>query len=82
MILERHIIALEDASWILPVAQLLFDTSMKHAWDNEYGGLFYGFAPVDYHICDADKYFWVQAEALAASSSLAYRTKDLKYTEW
>ena len=34
---------------------------MRRGWDAQHGGLVYGFAP-DGTVCDADKYFWVQAE--------------------
>ena len=41
----------------------------------------YGFAP-DGSICDSDKYFWVQAESLAAAALLADRTGEEKYWNW
>lgn len=69
LILERH----RPANWLLPRARELFDAAMASAWDAEHGGLHYGFAP-DRSICDADKYFWVQAESLAAAALLAQRT--------
>jgi mannose/cellobiose epimerase-like protein (N-acyl-D-glucosamine 2-epimerase family) len=43
---------------------------VKRAWDEQYGGLCYGFAP-DGTVCDDDKYFWVQAESIAAAARLA-----------
>ena len=55
---------------LLPRAQAFFDAAMTNAWDTEHSGLFYGFAP-DGSICDAHKYFWVQAETLAAAARLA-----------
>jgi mannose/cellobiose epimerase-like protein (N-acyl-D-glucosamine 2-epimerase family) len=33
-------------------------------------------------VCDADKYFWVQAESLAAAAWLAVRTGDAAYWQW
>jgi mannose/cellobiose epimerase-like protein (N-acyl-D-glucosamine 2-epimerase family) len=69
LILDRH----RPASWLLPRAQELFDAAMARAWDADHGGLHYGFAP-DGSVCDADKYFWVQAESLAAAALLALRT--------
>ena len=57
----------------MPRACQLFDAAVAKAWDTEYGGLHYGFAP-DGTICDSDKYFWVQAESLAAAALLAART--------
>ncbi len=77
--LERHRAHLSgDASWLLPRARALFDAAMRRAWDEEHGGLVYGFAP-DGTVCDADKYFWVQAESLAAAGLLALRTGETNY---
>ncbi len=64
--------------WLLPTAQRLFDRAVERAWDEARGGLYYGFAP-DGTICDSDKYFWVQAETLAAAALLASRTHDGRY---
>ena len=50
-------------------ARWLFDQALDKAWDHQHGGLFYGFS-IDGAICDSDKYFWVQAESLAASALL------------
>jgi mannose/cellobiose epimerase-like protein (N-acyl-D-glucosamine 2-epimerase family) len=77
MILERH----RPDAWMLPTARRLFDTSLSKAWDAEYGGICYGFAP-DGRLCDTDKYFWVQAEALAAAALLATRSGDAAYWNW
>jgi mannose/cellobiose epimerase-like protein (N-acyl-D-glucosamine 2-epimerase family) len=74
LILERH----QPSDWLLPRAEQLFDAAMKHAWDAEHGGLVYGFAP-DGSVCDGDKYFWVQAESLAAAALLAARTGKPQY---
>lgn len=71
----------EAADWLLPRAQALFDTAVMRAWDPEFGGLCYGFAP-DGRVCDDDKYFWVQAESLAAAARLAVRTGDARYWDW
>jgi mannose/cellobiose epimerase-like protein (N-acyl-D-glucosamine 2-epimerase family) len=82
LILERHGTGLDSAhDWMLPVARSLFDAAMHHAWDREHGGIHYGFGP-DGEICDADKYFWVQAESLAAAALLAARTGDDTYWTW
>ncbi|RDZ27490.1 AGE family epimerase/isomerase [Lysobacter silvisoli] len=69
------------ADWMLPTARHLFDTALARAWDEEHGGLYYGFAP-DGSICDDDKYFWVQAESLAAAARLAQRTGEQRYWDW
>jgi mannose/cellobiose epimerase-like protein (N-acyl-D-glucosamine 2-epimerase family) len=67
--------------WLAPRAQELFDTAIAKAWDHEHTGIFYGFGPQD-EICDSDKYFWVQAESLAAAAVLATRTGDERYWIW
>uniref|UniRef100_UPI00313E81E6 AGE family epimerase/isomerase n=1 Tax=Pseudoduganella sp. OTU4001 TaxID=3043854 RepID=UPI00313E81E6 len=69
-----------SSSWLLPAAEKLFTLAVERAWDVENGGIHYGFAP-DGAICDADKYFWVQAETLAAAAMLAERTGDAQYSE-
>jgi mannose/cellobiose epimerase-like protein (N-acyl-D-glucosamine 2-epimerase family) len=70
-----------QAQWLMPRAVELFDAALERAWDDEYGGIAYGFAP-DGSICDGDKYFWVQAESLAAAALLAARTGEQKYWDW
>jgi mannose/cellobiose epimerase-like protein (N-acyl-D-glucosamine 2-epimerase family) len=77
LILSRHV----EADWLLPTARHLFETAVARAWDPEFGGLCYGFAP-DGSVCDDDKYYWVQAESLAAAALLADRTGDSKYRDW
>ena len=77
MILERH----RPEPWLLPTARKLFDTALERAWDGEQGGICYGFAP-DGSVCDSDKYFWVQAESLAAAELLAQSSDEVKYWEW
>jgi len=78
LMLERR---LGDAApaWLYPTARRFFDTAMKHGWDEVNGGLVYGFAPGG-EVCDGDKYFWVQAESLAAAAWLAVRSGD--ETDW
>ncbi len=77
LILDRHV----DADWLLPTARHLFDTAVARSWDAVRGGLYYGFDP-DGRVCDDDKYFWVQAESLAAAALLAQRTGEAGYWEW
>ncbi|WP_374653041.1 AGE family epimerase/isomerase [Dongia sp.] len=77
LILERH----RKLDWLAPRAKELFDTALAKAWDRTHGGIHYGFGPED-EICDADKYFWVQAESLAAAACLAARTGDARYWDW
>ena len=68
-------------AWLLPTARHLFDEALKHAWDDEFGGIAYGFGP-DGPVCDDDKYFWVQAESLAAAALLSERSGDPSYAAW
>jgi len=77
LILERH----TNQEWLLPRAIELFEDAVEMGWDEKNKGLFYGFAP-NGDICDKDKYFWVQAESIAASALLAKRTKDNQYWNW
>ncbi|HXH02554.1 MAG TPA: AGE family epimerase/isomerase [Candidatus Competibacteraceae bacterium] len=77
LILERH----RPAEWLLPRARELFERAVERGWDGRYDGLVYGFAP-DGAFCSADKYFWVQAEALAAAALLARRSGEERYWQW
>ena len=77
LILDRHV----EADWLVTTARHLFDTAVEHSWDRDFGGLCYGFAP-DGSICDDDKYFWVQAESLAAAALIASRTGEQRYWDW
>lgn len=75
--LERHL----PLSWLLPRAEALFGRAVRHAWDDQHGGLYYGFGP-DLSICDDRKYHWVQCETLAAAAVLAHRTGNDDYWVW
>ena len=82
LIMERHKDRMAGPSdWLLPRATELFDAALTKAWDPRHGGIHYGFGPDD-EICDADKYFWVQAESLAAAALLGARTGDQAYWDW
>ena len=82
VLLERHRAHLASSpDWLLQRATALFDAALAHAWDDEFGGIYYGFAP-DYSVCDGVKYFWVQAESFAAAAVLAARTGDKCYWHW
>jgi mannose/cellobiose epimerase-like protein (N-acyl-D-glucosamine 2-epimerase family) len=63
-------------------AKSLFDQAVKYGWDKEHGGLVYGFAPKTYEFADAQKYFWVQAEAIAAAYRLYKVTGEQTYLDW
>jgi len=74
LMINRH----QQADWLIPQAEKLFNVAFEKAWDKLHGGLLYGFAP-DGTICDDEKYFWVHAEALAAAALLAKATEKQKY---
>jgi mannose/cellobiose epimerase-like protein (N-acyl-D-glucosamine 2-epimerase family) len=71
----------EDLGWLLPTAERLFTVAVEKGWDAQHGGLCYSLAP-DLSVCDAHKYFWVQAESAAAAAMLAQRTGDTAYWDW
>lgn len=77
LLLERG----REENWLVPTAKHLFDTALARSWDSEFGGMAYGFAP-DGTVCDDDKYFWVQAESLAAAALLHARTGLPEYDAW
>ena len=77
VILERYV----DKDWLLIRAQELFDVAVDKGWNSNSGGLVYGIAP-DGNVCDGDKYFWVQAESIAAAAILAKRTGKKSYWDW
>jgi len=77
LILHRY----QPADWHLQRARELFDTALEKSWDDEFGGICYGFAP-DGGVCDDDKYFWVQAESFAAAALLAQATDEQVYRDW
>ena len=78
--LERRLGTAAPA-WLFDTAASLFDEAMKPGWDEAHGGLVYGFGP-DGRVCDGDKYFWVQAESLAAAAWLAVRSGDDRHWQW
>lgn len=77
LVLDRH----APADWHLPRARELFDRALAMAWDPVHGGIVYGNDP-DGAFHDVDKYFWVQAEAIAAAALLDARTGDPSYRDW
>ena len=68
----------EAPPWLFGTARHLVEAAVPAVLD---GGLAYGFAP-DGRVCDGDKYFWVQAECLAAAAWLAVRSGDERYWQW
>ncbi len=61
-------------------AKELYNAAMSQGWDEEFGGLVYGFAP-DGSFSDAHKYFWVHAEAFAAAWRLYRLTGESNYLD-
>ena len=59
-------------------AEALHQAAMAHGWDQQNGGLIYGFDP-QLQPCDTDKYFWVQAESFASAWRLWKLTGDAAY---
>ncbi|WP_339719970.1 AGE family epimerase/isomerase [uncultured Paraglaciecola sp.] len=76
LIINRH----APAAWLVERAVALFDHAYNVAWDEEFRGLIYGFDPQG-KWCDADKYFWVQAESFATAALLYSETQVPKYLE-
>ena len=68
-----------NQDWLVEKAGWLLDSAWKHSWDTDKGGMFYGFAP-NFSPCDTDKYFWVQAESLAAFT-IASKVIDKRFSE-
>ncbi|MDI5986950.1 AGE family epimerase/isomerase [Halomonas sp. M4R5S39] len=77
LMLERR----RPAPWLLPRARELFLGSVEAGWHPEHGGLVYGL-DLDGAIFDGDKYFWVQAESLAAAAMLGSRTGERRFWRW
>ena len=59
-----------------PLWRRLFLLGWKHGWDQEHGGLRYGY-DLEGNPCDSDKYFWVQSETFATAYRL-YRATGTK----
>ena len=74
--LHRH----RPEGWHIERACGLFDGAMEKGWDEVHGGLVYGYAP-NGDFCDANKYFWVQAEAIAAARRLFSVTGSESYRQ-
>jgi mannose/cellobiose epimerase-like protein (N-acyl-D-glucosamine 2-epimerase family) len=66
--------------WLVEKAKSLFNRSFDKSCDHDNDGLIYGFDP-DGNWCDDDKYFWVQAESLAAAALLYQFTDDEQYLD-
>ena len=64
--------------WKIERSIYLFEKGTTLSIDKEYGGLVYGYSP-DGNFTNDNKYFWVQAEALAASWRLYKITNNKNY---
>ncbi|MCO4785811.1 MAG: AGE family epimerase/isomerase [Marinomonas atlantica] len=73
---------LSPDKWLKERARSLFDQAVSKGWDDEFGGLVYGFAPDTWVFSDAQKYFWVQAEAIAAAYRLYQTSQEPVYLQW
>lgn len=76
LILNRY----QPKQWLVDKAAQLFEYAYQTAWDQQCGGLVYGF-DVDGVWCDDDKYFWVQAESFAAAALLYQQTGQAKFLD-
>lgn len=74
--LNRH----APQTWLVSTAQILFNSAFNISWDEQHGGLIYGF-DTENNYCDDDKYFWVQAESFAAAALLYQVTQDQAYLD-
>jgi len=77
LLLHRH----RPAAWHLARAISLFDRAIEYAWDPQFDGLVYGYDRAGQYY-DEDKYFWVQAETIAAAALLATQTGEERYWRW
>jgi mannose/cellobiose epimerase-like protein (N-acyl-D-glucosamine 2-epimerase family) len=68
-----------DQGWLARAVEL-FDEAWRHGWDATHGGLVYGVTR-EGRVCDANKYFWVQAESLAAAACLHLATGEARFAE-
>jgi mannose/cellobiose epimerase-like protein (N-acyl-D-glucosamine 2-epimerase family) len=79
--LEPLLPGLDPDNWLAHRARELFAAAVEHGWDRRHDGLVYSFAedplhPGRYVVSDGDKYFWVQAEAIAAAARVGERFGD------
>jgi mannose/cellobiose epimerase-like protein (N-acyl-D-glucosamine 2-epimerase family) len=71
----------KDSTLLVQRAAQLFDQAWGLSWDDQFGGLVYGFDDDCQKWCDDEKYFWVQSESMATCALLWEATKDPKYIE-
>ena len=71
----------KEIAWVLPAAELLFETACAYGWDKERGGAFYTFDS-NGKVLDTNKYYWALVEMIAAAGLLGQRTGKAVYWEW
>ena len=76
LLLQLNVHSPED--WKIERSRYLFEKGTRMSIDKEYGGMVYGYSP-DGNFTNDNKYFWVQAEALAASWRLYKITNKKDY---
>ena len=77
LMIHRH----QPEQWLVDKAVFLFDQAWQKSWDQEKGGLIYGFSP-EGKWCDDEKYFWVQAESFAAAAMLHEVSRENRFLEY
>ncbi|WP_255767733.1 AGE family epimerase/isomerase [Haladaptatus halobius] len=70
-----------DTAWALDRAEELFDATIEHSWDAEYGGFYYTFDRDGAPIVE-DKYGWPVAEGIGAAAALSKRVGNERYRKW
>ena len=83
LVLERH----RPEPWLAGRARELFAAGTGAAWDAANGGVAHalvaeGGDPHRLKVASSAKYFWAQAEAIAAAALLALRTGEDHYWGW
>ncbi len=78
LILQAHALR-PQRRWLDRAAELQL-AAWRHGWDQQHGGLIYGFGP-DGSPWDSDKYFWVQAETLASAWRLWRATEEPQFRQ-
>lgn len=78
LILNRH----QPQEWLVSRAQSLFDTAMERGWDDVELGLRHRLGPDGRTVIDDRKFFWTQAESIAAAALLGQCTSLEHYWRW
>lgn len=73
---------LRPQDWLVARAQSLFDAAMARGWDETELGLRHRLGPDGITVIDERKFFWTQAESIAAAALLGQRTGLELYWRW